>query len=304
MKSNIFTKTFAKTKEKSPEILIMMGVAGIIVATVKACKASTKLPEVLDEHKEEVDTIKSQNMVVSEERKELATRYGKTAWELFRMYAPSAVIGGASICLIFKGHGILRQRYISLATTYGLLEKSYGTYRKRVVDELGEKMDEHFMYGTVEREEEVTEIDKKGKEKRVKKPITTISCEDGNYEVPKGLGGSPYARLFTPKSSQWQSNSFTLSLAYARQYEDYVNNLLIARPEKPVYLEEVYDWFDFEPTEASHDVGWMFDPNAKGKQASFNIKPVWVDIDGEWEEAVMMDFNCSDVHSTSYRRKI
>lgn len=304
MKSNIFTKTFAKTKEKSPEILIMMGVAGIIAATVKACKASTKLPKVLDEHKEEVDTIKSQNMVVSEERKELATRYGKTAWELFRMYAPSAVICGASICLIFKGHGILRQRYISLATTYGLLEKSYGTYRKRVVDELGEKMDEHFMYGTVEREEEVTEIDKKGKEKRVKKSITTISCEDGNYEVPKGLGGSPYARLFTPKSSQWQSNSITLSLAYARQYEDYVNNLLIARPEKPVYLEEVYDWFDFEATEASHDVGWRFDPNAEGKQASFNIKPVWVDIDGEWTEAVMMDFNCSDVHSTSYRRKI
>lgn len=305
MKSNIFTKTFAKTKEKSPEILIAAGVVGIIVATVKACKASTKLPEVLNEHKTEVEEIKSQNMVVSEERKELANRYGKTAWELFRMYVPSAVIGGASICLIFKGHGILRQRYISLATTYGLLEKSYGTYRKRVVDELGEKMDEHFMYGVTETEADVVETTKGGKQKIVRKNIDMIRIDGDEVSIPD-WSVSPYARVFSPKSSQWVNGSFDLSMRYARQYESYANSIIVARPEKPLYLEEVYDWFDFEATEASHDVGWRFDPDAINprNQVKFCITETWAEIDGEVQRVILMDFNCSDVHSGAYRRKI
>ena len=302
---NVFQKTVLKLKKNSPEILIVVGVAGIVVATIKACKASTKVESILDEHKEDVTEIKERAYIVKDERKYLAKRYGQTAWELFRLYAPSVAIGTASVCLIFKGHGILRKRYISLATAYGLLEKSYGSYRQNVIDELGEKMDQHFMYGVTEKEAEVTEVDKKGKEKKVTKPVDMIEVDGDTIQIP-GWARSPYARVFTPKSPCWQSNSFTLSRAFAEHYEKYANDLLRARPEKPLYLETVYDWFGFDATKASHDAGWLFDPSLppEVQQVRFSIVPFYASIDGVVQEVILMDFNCSDVYSISYRREI
>lgn len=300
MKSNIITKGIAKMKQNSPEILIVTGVVGVVVATVKACKASRKLDSVLDDHKQDVEDIKTSDMDDSHKRMELAHVYGKTAWELFRMYAPSAAIGVGSVCLIFKGHGILKDRYVSLATTYGLLEKTYGTYRQRVVDELGEKMDQHFAYGVTEKEADVLEVDKKGKEKIVRKNVDMIEINGDEVTIPE-WSVSPYARVFSPKSRAWQNGSFSLSLAYARQYEKYANDLLTSRPEKPLYLEEVYDWFDFEATEASHDAGWRFDPN---RRVSFCITPTYAEVDGVVLQVILMDFNCSDVYSGAYRKRI
>lgn len=288
---SIVTKAIGKAKQNSPEILMVVGVVGIVVATVKACKESTKLNEVLEEHKEEIEIIKAEEYVEKEKNRKIAARYGRTAVELTKMYGPSLAIGTGSVCLIFKGHGILRKRYASLATTYGLLEKSYGLYRERVVGELGEKMDQHFMYGMTEQEEEVVEVDKKGKERTVRKKINV-------FDESKPLG-SPYARIFSPDSKAWQNGSFSLSLAYARQYEEYANNLLIARKDKPLYLETVYDWFDIEPTEASHDAGWTY-----GDKVNFNIMEGWEKKDGEWRQVIMMDFNCSDVYSKAYRKAI
>lgn len=301
---NCVMNGIGKVRKNSPEILIGIGVVSIVVATVKACKATRKLDEVLDEHKADIDDIKQEAFMPNEERRHIAQRYGKTAWELFRMYAPSVAIGGVGVCLIFKGHGILRKRYISLATTYGLLEKSYSRYRQNVIDELGEKMDRHFMYGTTEKECEIVEVDKKGKEKKVTKPVEVIELDPCEVSVPK-WATSPYARVFTPKSSEWQSNSFSLSLAYARQYEEYVNNMLVARKDKPIYAEQVYDWFGFEPTEASHDVGWKYNPKMGPMgQAHFNITPFYAEIDGTVEHVILLDFDCTEVYQSAYRKEI
>ena len=44
-------------KKHSPEILITAGVVGVVSSAVMACKATTKLSGILEEHKEQKDQI-------------------------------------------------------------------------------------------------------------------------------------------------------------------------------------------------------------------------------------------------------
>ena len=44
-------------KKHSPEILIVAGVAGVVASTVMACKATTKVSEILEKSKDEIDAI-------------------------------------------------------------------------------------------------------------------------------------------------------------------------------------------------------------------------------------------------------
>ena len=46
-----------KFKKHSPEILVVAGVVGIVTSTIMACKATTKVSEIVDETKETIDTI-------------------------------------------------------------------------------------------------------------------------------------------------------------------------------------------------------------------------------------------------------
>ena len=77
MKNEIITKLnrglksagFA-LKKHSPEILVVAGVAGTVLATVMACKATMKLPDILEEHKDTMDEVHKQ---VPEEEVKKAT---------------------------------------------------------------------------------------------------------------------------------------------------------------------------------------------------------------------------------------
>ena len=44
-------------KKYSPEMLVAAGIVGAVTSAVMACKATTKLSEVLDESKKEIDTV-------------------------------------------------------------------------------------------------------------------------------------------------------------------------------------------------------------------------------------------------------
>ena len=46
--NGVASKTVMKLKKHSPEILVMAGIAGTVVSAVLACKATTKVAEILD----------------------------------------------------------------------------------------------------------------------------------------------------------------------------------------------------------------------------------------------------------------
>ena len=55
--SGTVTKVGFKLKKHSPEIFIVAGVVGTVVGGVMACKATTKVSEILEETKDALDTI-------------------------------------------------------------------------------------------------------------------------------------------------------------------------------------------------------------------------------------------------------
>lgn len=46
--NGLFSKTSFQLKKHSPEILVVAGVIGVVTSAVMACKATTKVNEILD----------------------------------------------------------------------------------------------------------------------------------------------------------------------------------------------------------------------------------------------------------------
>ena len=55
--NGLFSKTSFQLKKHSPEILVVAGVIGVVTSAVMACKATTKVNEILDKTKEDVEDV-------------------------------------------------------------------------------------------------------------------------------------------------------------------------------------------------------------------------------------------------------
>ena len=163
------TKLFYKAKK--PTIYIAIGIGCGLGAIVTACVATTKLNDVVDEHKSKADFIKS-NTEEHERGKELLPVYLNTAKNLTLMYAPSAALETLSICLIVAAHNELLRRNAALAAAYMAVSESFKKYRERVAEDLGVEKEKEYYYGTkklVEKAGENTDIP-------ANRAITYIRC--------------------------------------------------------------------------------------------------------------------------------
>ena len=287
------TKVAMKARKNSPEILLVVGVAGIVLATVKACQASRKVDDILDLHTEALEGVKStdENVEVEpkEQRKAVALVYGHTALEMVRLYGPSVALGGASLLLIFKSHDILRKRNLALAAAYKAVDEAFKQYRKRVVEELGEVKDRHFRFGTNEESITVGEIGEDGKTKK-KKVKEEVIDKDGN---PLNRY-SQYARFFDESCRAWEKNS-EYNLKFLRITQSDFNDKLNARGH--VFLNEVYDALGIPRTQAGAVVGWTKDGG--DGYIDFGIYDIWDsskrDFVNGYEKVILLDFNVDGV---------
>ena len=109
----------------SPEILIGIGIAGMLTTTVLAVKATPKALKLIDEKKEELDveTLTPVETV-------------KATW---KCYVPAAVSGVASVACLIGSNTVNAKRNAALATAYKLSETAFSEYREKVVETIGEK---------------------------------------------------------------------------------------------------------------------------------------------------------------------
>lgn len=293
--SNIFNKTMFKVKKYSPDILVGAGIVGTVGAAVLACRATTKLGDILEESKTQVDQIHDviENEKFDEEtyskkdaQKDLTIVYTQTAVKCVKLYAPSVILGAASIGCILKGHKILRGRNVALAAAYATLDKGYKEYRSRVVDRFGETVDRELRYNIKAQKISETVVDEEtGKEKKVKKTVEVVSNPDGY---------SDYARFFDEASGAWKKDP-EYNLMFLRAQQQYANDILKARGH--LFLNEVYDMLDIPRTKAGQVVGWVYDSeNPVGDNyVDFGIydihREVVRDFVNGYERAILLDFN-------------
>ena len=291
----IVNKALFQLKKHSPEILVVSGIVGGIASTVMACKATTKVSDILTNTREQVEIIHevtedggANGIEYTEDdcKKDLAIVYAKTGVELVKLYAPAVILGAASITSILASHKIMRTRNVALAAAYTAVDKGFKEYRGRVVDRFGEAVDRELKYGIKAQKITETEVDPEtGKEKKVKKTIEVIDPVSGC---------SVYAKFFDEASRCWEKDP-QANLFFLRAQESHANDLLRARGH--LYLNEVYDMLDIPRTKAGQVVGWVYKPeNPVGDNfVDFGIydihREATRDFVNGYERSILLDFN-------------
>ena len=270
-------------QKNSPEILMGVGVIGVISSTILACKQTAKANDILNEKN---DKVKEARANFAEDKKAcdkaIATEYAKTGVKLVQVYAPAAAIGVASIGCIFGSHDILKKRNIALSAAYTATDKSFKRYREKVVEKFGEAVDDELRFDITKEKETETVVDENGKKKKVKKDVE-VSHIDEN-------GLSPYSFFFMPPSRCWNKDP-EINLAFLQSQEKIFNAQLKAKGR--VFLNEVLEALDLPVTKAGQIVGWVYDPESDGDNfIDFGIRTMRNDrfIEGA-ENVVLLDFN-------------
>lgn len=285
--NGVASKTVMKLKKHSPEILVVAGIAGTVVSAVLACKATTKVAEILDETKSTLDTIhegmetgaiNGQEYTTEDGKKDTIVVYAQTGMKLAKLYAPAIILGTLSITSILASNNILRKRNVALGAAYAAIDKSFKEYRGRVIERFGEQVDTELKYGIKAKKFEEIEVDPEtGKEKKVKK---TVMVADPNLQ-------SDYAVYFDSKSRNYETNP-DYNRMFLKAQQAFANDKLQTRGH--LFLNEVLDDLDLPRTPAGQIVGWTKD----GPDGYVNFRIVEVEReteDGRHEPALLLDFN-------------
>jgi hypothetical protein len=280
-------------KKHSPEILMGVGVIGIVASTVMACKATLKADEVLENAKDKLDKIheakeqiekldKNDEPHISysdqDYKRDLSITYIQTGWDFVKLYGPAVTLGLASIACMVTSHGIMRKRNLALVAAYKAVEESFTQYRKRVIEDQGAEKDREYRYGI-------------GKVKE-----TTMN-EDGSItektvEVIDPNGISQYAKLFDKdNSSQW-GNTASYNAQYILCQQRYANDILQSKGH--IFLNEVYDLLGFNHSTPGAVTGWVLE-NGDG-YIDFGIDPNTLEQDmRDHGNSIILDFNVDGI---------
>lgn len=298
--SRLGGRTGLVLKAKSPEILLGVGVVGVVGTVVMACSATLRMDEILDEAQEKEEKAAQLKDEQSEEvytdkeyKQDLLVIKVQTAMKIARLYAPAALVGGASLTCIIAGHNILRARNIAVMAAYKVLDEGFKAYRARVVGELGEEADYRFRHGL--RKSEVYTL-REGEVDADGNPV--YDKEEQLVPVGGPKGASIYAKWYIPydpndkSGSKNHNESAEYNITSLQWQEKYFTDLLYTRGH--VTLSEVYNALGFEHTNESMVVGWLKDKGDNvvdfGLNNSYNSRF----MSGQTPDA-LLDFNVDGV---------
>lgn len=123
--SNFIRGVHMSISKRSPEILIGIGIAGMVTTTVLAVKATPKALELINDKKDELEVEKLTPI--------------ETVKATWKCYAPAVVSGAVSIACLLGSHSVNSRRNAALATAYKLSETAFTEYRDSVIETIGEK---------------------------------------------------------------------------------------------------------------------------------------------------------------------
>ena len=286
-----------KFKKHSPEILAVTGVIGIVTSAVMACKATTKVNDIVDEAKETIDKIHesvgkglhtSDGEEYTEEiaKKDLTNTYVQTGLKFVKLYGPSVALGIASIgCMLGSNH-ILRKRNIALAAALTNVATSFKEYRGRLVDRFGKDLDRELRFGIKAKEVEETVTDEDGKETTVKKTVEVVDPNTAH---------SMYSIVFCEGNTGWTRNA-ELNKVFLIQQQNWANDKL--KMNGILTLNEVYDMVGAPRTAYGQIAGWVYtdDSSIGDNFVDFGLFDVnnekACDFINGREKSIILDFNC------------
>lgn len=271
-------------RKYSPVILFAAGTIGVVATVVLASRATLKLTDILDEAeemREKIETLEHTAYTDDDRRMDLLKLKIKTGTNIAKLYAPTVIVGLASIAALTGSHVILTRRNVAITAAYAATDRAFRQYRDRVRNALGVDQDEQFRYGFEERE--VVDETKNGPKVSAVRRV--------------GLdGASGYAKYFDEGSPNWDARA-GYNLMFLRSQETHFNNRLYA--DGYVFLNDVYHALGLKREGFGQQVGWILDGGASDNYISFGCfdpsNQGLRDFVNGWTDAILLDFNVDGI---------
>lgn len=218
-------------KRNMPTILSIGAAIGVVVSNVLTNKASIKATLKIDE----VEKKKHRELTFIEEVKVVAP-----------IYAPSIVVGAATIGCIFGSNFLNKKQLAALAGAMSLLQANFKRYRDEVVHEVGK-----------EKEEDIW--------KASRTPVTkTVSEKESRFTDTTGL--TFFIDSLTDEG--FYTDKATVESAILK-----LNRKLQMNPNQTVTLNEFRNDLDLHATNFGNIVGW-----SKIDVDEYDTVDTWIDI--------------------------
>lgn len=289
--SRTFSKVSLQGKKYAPEVMVVVGVVGVVASAVMACKATTKAGAIVEDTKDQMDQIHEVAETHAEEyseddmKKDTIIVYTQTAVKFAKLYGPAVILGAASIACILGSHHILSKRNAALAAAYATVDKGFKEYRGRVIERFGKELDNELRYNVKAKDFEETVVNEEtGEETKV---TNTVNVADPNDY-------SDYARFFDDGCTGWTKDS-EQNLYFLKCQQNYANERL--QKKGYLFLNDVYEMLGIPKTKAGQIVGWIYDKkNPVGDNfVDFGIynmnREKARDFVNGYERTILLDFN-------------
>lgn len=240
----------ARISKHAPTILSVTASAGVVATGYLAWKAGTRFEDVegrdWDRRKEclrNADTIPDEDVPKIERKNRILF-----ILDTVRTIAPAAIVGAATITMIYFSNSISKKRLAAMGAAYATLQTAFDGYKRTMVEALGkesvDKILEPKLPNVGKSAEEILSSDNKS---------DAANVSDAVVNSLKAL--SPYARIIAEESSTcWDPN------------EDYTSQNIAAvqlwanrRLERKghLFLNEVFDQLGLSRTREGAVVGWL-----------------------------------------------
>lgn len=221
-------------KRNMPTILSIGAAVGVVVSNILTNKASIKATLKVDE----IEKKKHRELTFIEEVEAVAP-----------IYAPSIVVGAATIGCIFGSNFLNKKQLAALAGAMSILQANFKRYRTEVVNEVGK-----------EKEENIWKASRPNGESLYK----TVSEQESKFVDTTGL--TFFIDSLTDEG--FYTDKATVESAILK-----LNRKLQMNPNQTVTLNSFRNDLDLHPTNFGNIVGW-----SKIDVDEYDTTDPWIDI--------------------------
>ena len=290
--AKINTKLFFK--KNGSHILIGAGLVSWAAATVTAAKASLDAGYIFESVKEDrtkIATCLTENpddYSKKDAAHDKLIMYYQFGYRMVKHYWVPVLLATAGTVSILAGYGIMKKKYVEMATAYVVLDRSFKEYRNRVKDRYGEEEELKIFHNEVEAESEETNPETG--------EVTTKNVRISQY--------SDMANFFDDTCPTWVRNAEDNRM-FVEMTRNYIQDLLMTRADYSpngigvVFVNEIKDAFHFQRMKKGQEYGYIWDKNNPNNQMVVDFGIMNPDIgDGEakrafvngWEKSVIIDY--------------
>lgn len=162
-------------KANSPKIFLGIGIAASILAVVDAVYQTTKVMDDVEDHKNEVESIKERRKSSTVEeysekdyKKDIFQLYVRTGGKIAKRYLRAIILEALAIFSVCKSFNIMESRQQMLTTALAAAIDSAMDDRRKVAEAIGQEEADKIFNGVTEQKYIEEVVDENGKTKKLK----------------------------------------------------------------------------------------------------------------------------------------